>query len=565
VSRRASQDPWRAPEESTAVLRVLSWLLANSGPFYRLFAIEPVQFRELLRVRVLLAQRPVRGGANVWGVAGIAVAVLWCFAFGLMTGIVALVADDASVWIVASQTGLGLLLLMLLFQYLAAILVDPTDIHVVAAHPVDDRTLFAVRLAEMFGYLLAFVASFTLGNVVLAAFVQPLLGVLLVYPVLSVLCGLTALGSVALLFALCLRLVGAAYFQRVTLWVQILGGTLLFGGLQLSRVLRREQWGLWADEHRELLVLWPPFQYADLYARLTGHAEGTRVWSSVAAVLVPVLGLVGTLWLASRSFVAGLQGTLGPATTKERWPLGTMERLGRRLGSGTQRIGFDFAAALSRREPHYLRTVLPQLVIFQAMALGTAFGIDRDTGFFIPFSAAFLVLALPNVFLQAEGTAEPDAREVFLRSPVASMDDLLRGGLKALLVQWIGGSALVLLAVQTLVAGPEALPRIVLALMLASAFTLFLARRYDLAVPFTRPVRIGVQGAANFGLVVLSGLVVAVECGLYWLLTLHQLATWGGIAVAVWAVRAGWKGLDRVVVPEEKILRPARIPLAPQR
>ena len=59
-----------------------------------------------------------------------------------------------------------------------------------------DRTVFAVRLSEVFAYLLIFVASFTGGNVLLALFAKPPLAVLFVYPVLSLLCGATREGPV---------------------------------------------------------------------------------------------------------------------------------------------------------------------------------------------------------------------------------------------------------------------------------------------------------------------------------------------------------------------------------
>src|SRR5947207_1501332 len=81
-----------------------------------------------------------------------------------------------------------------------AVLVEPTDIAVVAPHPVAGRTVFAVRLFEIFGYLQVGVIAFSAGNAVLAVFAAPPLAVLCVFPLLALLAALTTQGAVALLF-----------------------------------------------------------------------------------------------------------------------------------------------------------------------------------------------------------------------------------------------------------------------------------------------------------------------------------------------------------------------------
>lgn len=558
-SRSQGKDPWRPPEEDSLLARLLLWGVARLALPIRCFGIEPGHFRELLRVRVLLSLRPSSAKPSVWGVAGIAVSMLMTTFMGFMTGLVAVFAEDTGLWIVISQSALALLLVLLLFQFLAEVLVDPTDIGVVAPHPVSDRALFAARLSEIFCTLLLFVACFTAGNVCLALFRKPALAVLFVYPLLSLLCGLTTLGAVALLFALCLRVVGATHFQRVTLWAQILGGAVVFGGMQLTRVVHRQQWGLWAEEHHGLLLFWPPYQYGELYTLLTGQGGGPQVLPSLAAVFVPVAAFAVTLRLASRSFVAGLQGTLGSPTPRGGWPTGVLTRVAGFFAPGPERQGFDFATALARREPHFLRTVVPQLVMYQAMSVGMGFGLRRDLSLFIPVSAAFLFLVVPHLLLQVQGTAEPEARAVFLNAPVASEEALMRGALKGLLVQWVGGPALVLFGVQLFVAGLGSLPRIVLAFQLAFVCTLLFLRRYPMALPFTQTIRSAAQGAANFGLFLVSGFAIALIIGVHVLLTSHPLVLGVGIAVLAWWLRALWKGLDRLTIAPQNRLRPTGV------
>ncbi len=547
MARERVGSPWRSPEDGALLLRAILWGAGWLGPLLVVLGVERAAFRELLRMRVLLALRPARV-ASSWGTAGLALSVLMTWFTGLGTGLVAVLQPDPVPWVVVSLSALAFLLTLMLFQYVAGILVDPTDIGVVAPHPVSDRTVFAVRLTEVGAYLAVFTLAFTSGSMMLAVFGQPPLAVLFVYPLLACLCAAGTLGVVTLLFALALRVAGPAHFQRVTLWLQILGGIVLFGAFQAPRFVHREQWGLWVEQYSHLRWLWPPAQYAEWFALACGSAREAPVVVLLAAPLAPLVALFVTFRLASRSFVAGLQGTLGAPKPRATWSGGFLARLGAfATRPGAERAGFDFTAALARREPHYLRGLLPQLAMFQFMALAMGFGRQRELALFLPLSAGFLFLVLPNVLMLAQSSSTPDARGLFRVVPLASESEFLRGGVKALLVQWIGGPALALFAVQLFVAGLESLPRILLAFELTFLATLFFARRYDLALPFSRPFRVGETGAANFGLMLVSSLALGVLLGLHWLLTRHPLALTAGVLASGALLIVLWRGLDRLV------------------
>ncbi len=187
--------------------------------------------------------------------------------------------------------------------------------------------------------------------------------------------------------------------------------------------------------------------------------------------------------------------------------------------------------------------------MLQFMSLAMGFGRHRDLALFLPMSAAFLFLVLPNVLTQAESTSTPEARDLFVRAPLASGADVQRGGVKALLVQWIGAPALLLFFVQLFVAGPEALPRIVLALELAFVATLAFARTYELAPLFTRPIRVGETAAKNLGMVVVGMLAMAALGALHYLLTRHPLALAAGVVLSGALLVVLWRALDRRAGP----------------
>src|SRR5262245_22902857 len=135
-------DPWRSREEGSLALGSVLWIVARLRWLVSVFGLDPGLFRELLRVRVLLALRPASSGPQAFALAGVVIGILGTGFIGFGAGLVALLGKKAAVWVVASQSILLFLLAVLLFQQFAGILVDPTDIGVVAPHPVEDRTLF---------------------------------------------------------------------------------------------------------------------------------------------------------------------------------------------------------------------------------------------------------------------------------------------------------------------------------------------------------------------------------------------------------------------------------------
>src|SRR5262245_38348505 len=351
MARESVGSPWRTKEEGSLFLGTTLWIVDRLRPLLVALGLDFALFRELLRVRVLLALRPsASSGAGTLRAAGLALLMLGAALLGLFSGIVALTSDDARLWIVVSQTVLMALLSLILFQILGGILVDPTDIGVVAPHPVEDSTVFAVRLAEVAAFVGLFVAGFTGGNLLLGVFGKPPLAVLFVFPLLSVLAATTTLGAVALVFALVLRIVGPRHFQRATLWAQIGSGLVLVLAGQLPRRAHRAQRTLWGDQLARLKMLWPPCQYAEAFAWASGARADVPLVPLLAALLAPFAALALTLWLASRYFIAGLQGTLGAPAPHVRWPGGLVAGLGARLSRGVEHAAFDFAAALSRRE-----------------------------------------------------------------------------------------------------------------------------------------------------------------------------------------------------------------------
>lgn len=548
-----NRDPWRTREEGAFLPRVALGLAAAFGRPLRALGIDPSIFREVLRVRLVLGQRPAEASSSPFGSAAAALGLVMTWFAGLATGLAALLSEDMELWLVLGQAVLFFLLGFTLLQSLLGILVDPTDVRVLSAHPVPDRTFFAARLAQLFAHTFALAAAFTAGNLLLAFLGKPFLPVLLLGPVLALACTLTALGAVALLVAFLLRVAGPERFQRVVLWVQITCAAGLAGGIQiLPRAVGPVLWKSLASSSSDWKLLLFPFASARVFA----SASGTAAFSPLAVavvLLLPAAALVFTLKLASRHYLAGLQGALeeeGPRPG--RWSAPSWSRLAARLSRGpAQRLGFDFACALSRREGHVLRGALPQFFSMQGMAIAACLR-HRDeflgAGYVSSLSAGLLALVLPNVLQLCQSTPTPEASWLFRAAPLEdeAEAEIMRGSLKGLFVLWYGIGIGVVILVQVLLLGPGQLLSILLALELSLVMALTFARRSDLGVPFCRPARSGHM--ANTGLMLGAFFGIFLLSAAHWGLAHWRIVNLASLAILPFVIARQWRGIDRLAV-----------------
>lgn len=561
ASRRSRRpgDPWRGREEDALLLRsVLGFAAVFAGPLRGLGIDYPV-FREVLRVRLTLDRRPGESSANPFGTAAAALGVVLAWFAGVMTGLVALLSESTELWLVLSQGTLFLLLGFTLLQSLLGILVDPTDVRVLAAHPVPDRTFFAARLVQLFANTFVLAAAFTLGNMLLACIHKPLLPVLILCPMLALSCTLTALGAVALLVAVLLRVAGPERFQRVVLWVQITCAAGLAGGIQiLPRALGPGLWRALVTSTSDWKLLLFPFASARVFAT----ASGTAAFSPLALVVLlvlPAAALVFTLRLASRHYLAGLQGTLeGNGQGSGRWSGRAWSRVAACFSrSPAQRLGFDFARALSRREGHVLRGALPQFFSMQGMAVAVCLRHGDDfmgAGYVSSLSAGLLALVLPNVLQLCQSTPTPEASWLFAAAPLGeeAEAEIMRGSLKGLFVLWYGLGTSVVILVQLLLLGPIRLPLILLALELSLVLALVFARRHDLGVPFCRPVQAGHMASAGLMMGVFLGLFLLT--GTHWLLSHWWILHLVSLVLLPFVIVRQWRAIDRLPVAKSMSL-----------
>ena len=547
--------------------------------------VDPLAFREILRTRLRLDMRGIPalqlGGAPAGGAAGkdsffsfglaLLLSVQWLAGFA--PGILAVFKPPPELWMAAvSATTMGLLGLQLVLTY-GALLVDPTDIGVLASRPVSGRTLFAARLAHVGVYLLLSCACLSCFPMFLGCLAYPFWAVLLVVPACVLLSALLTLGLVALFYALALRLAGPAHFQRIVFAVQIAVTVVLMGGVQVLLPLLHGSHVIELYSDRPALrLLVPPLHFGGLFRVVLGEGSAGDARLAAAALICPLLALAASVLVAGRHFVAGITGTLvAQAQRGVRWPAGRLSAWGARLARSREELAaFDFALAISRRDRVFLRQIVPGLMGTALVGLSLLLPghMDKHVAdampYFLPLGIYFLAISAPMMLETARYSEHWSARWLFTALPISGPRPLLRGGTLALLLGWVLPVVLAVATLLALLSGWAALPDLLAALVGCVLLALLPLPALELRVPFTDAPRPNDYDMRNIGVfLLLSGLVLAVGGTHALLRWLNPWAPLAAAAVAALLLPRAVRGLDRLTAVDTDTGRAVRPPGAP--
>jgi hypothetical protein len=538
VSARRSTlaSPWKRRESlpllATASLAVVDLLRRP----LEAFGVEFAKFRAIFANRLWLETRPSSSSASAVSspATGLALTGLMAAFTGLAAGVVALSTRNPESWLLV---GIGLWmfwLLLLTLGHFAALLVDSADIAVLVGLPVRDRTVLVARIAHIAVYTLVLTLCASAAPIALGCIVFPAWIVLLVYPLGALLSSLLVVASVGVVFGLCLRIFGAAQFERATFWVQVCGGGLLMLAVQVvPHVIRWRELFALAKESTAARAFIPPLHFHALYNLLAGAAEPGEAWLAALGVLAPFGTLAFALSLSRGRYIAALADKGVQSSGRRGFGAGWIARFGlRSCSSGAARSAFGWAFALTRRERTFLRGVAPQVVLFLTLAVIAVVAPSREAGAletnFAPLALYGLAIAMTTAYFVAEYSEHARAVVTLEPLPLRSPSGFLEGVAKALLlgvaapVTGVGALALSALS------GPGAWLEIALATLAVLYLDTVFARHLVRDMPFRRTpgaTPSGEQMAWAFAAVFAVGGLVA----LHLLLRLHPLATLGGV------------------------------------
>lgn len=521
---------WTEGAGNPLLVRVVLRLVDRARRLVEAAGIEFVRFRSILELKLRL---DVRGtSTRSTGAFGLGLVLLLAFGWfaGLLPAFLAQLAPPPALWMAAVQaTNMGLVAIVMLLQY-GPMLVETTDIGVIAPRPVDDRTLLASRIAHVLVYCGLLSASVAFWPIVAGCFRYPAWAVLAVLPLSCFLSTLLTVGVIAGFYALVLRIFGPVRFQRVALGLQIVLSALFMGGMQLLPRLRH--WDAIVESvetSSPLRFLLPPMHFGGLFEVALGEGSRSSLVLAALALLLPLAAGLLALRLASRHFIAGITGEghardEGPAT----WRSGVLSRLGRAITRvGPERAAYDVALCLSRRDRVFLRGGLPQLVGFSFMMIAMSFpsrSRHGDVAFFGGFALYFSAVVFPGVLEMARYGEHAKARWIFHVLPVRDPGLLLAGGTKALLFSILLPFALALAVIVSALSGFTRIADVVLSLEMIGVLVLAGIPFFGNEILFTREQRPGEMNAHMLGIAFCMTFCAGAAAGIHLLARLHPAA-----------------------------------------
>lgn len=549
----AFSSPRKKRSGDSLTLSVSLWIVDRFRPLIRAFGIDYPRLRLVLENRLRIENAVNFGGGKIG--AGMVWICLGTLCSGIVPGVAAIAAHDPVLWMGLGQ-GLWMVIVGLLtLNHFGNVLIDNTDVGVLAPLPVDDRTVLASRLAHVLLELglLAVCAMFFPTLLGCFAFSPP--AVIAIYPLSTLLSMFLVLGSITLCYAILLRWLGPARFQRATLWTQIGGATLLILAIQIGpRLVPWDMIGHAFQSSPALKFLVPPLHYEALFRVVQGGGGGVDLALAAAAAVIPLLFAWLTFRLASRHFVAALadSGAIVRAAN-DRFRSGWLARLGPWICStGGARAAYGFTLAMSRREKTFLRGTLPQAATFFAMSFGVMLtkrghgARSFDLGY-APFALYYFTMLSVVVYELSRMSEHAQARWWFDALPVADVRELMEGSAKALVCGMILPIVAVAAVLILAVAGVSSLLDVVEATLGLFAITTLQARWFFDSLPFTHsPVR---TASGDRIVKIIGSLAVAgAFAGAHAASRVHWIAQIAVIVVFVVLAWVGWNGLRELNV-----------------
>lgn len=519
--------------------------------------IDHARFRVILEARLVLDQRGSFGGKEGWMGTALLLAMLGAWLGGIPIGLLSIAKGPPELWMagVAAYT-MALVGIVIVTQY-APMIVDATDLAVVSARPVPDRTVFAARVGHVAVYTSALAACCTFWPLALGWLGYRTPWLFVAVPLVVAASAACALGLVALLFAVALRVSGPAGFQRAAFLAQLAGAGIAMGGMQaLMPLLTRGEVVDWLRGTSWTRALAPPLQLGSWFAVMQGDFRTYTLVLGCVGVVTPLALAWIAFRLASRHFVAGLAGEIVRAVPRAaRWPGGLGAFVARSVTrSALERTGYDFVQTLCRRDKVFLRSGIPMVVGFGAMAFSAVLPFARRDGlptFVAALPVYLMAITLPGLLETVRFTEHPQAAWVLRAAPVPVWREFVAGGTKALFTTYV----VPIFAGVTFVVGCfgrfEVLPHVATAALVTTGCTLIAARLLQHSIPFWREPKMGELDFTNLGVMVGTVLAAPFLAGVHalvqWLAGPWGLAAWAGAGLI--ACVAGWRGLRALREP----------------
>lgn len=511
--------PWQA--------RALIAVVERAAPLYRRFGMDDAALLELLETKLLLDDRRRRreGSSGAMNQVGVALMLVFYAVLGIGLGAAAYEIDDPLLYLALVGSLTFLLLLFPLLADFSSILLDTSDIELLSPLPISDRTLVAVRVTHLLGYVAMFLLALGLGPLLLGTTATG--GLLMPLMVLSSLlqAALLAVAGVVGFYLLALKTLDLSRFRDALVFVQ--GGTFVafYVGMQLGpRMAMQSGLADFAMAHPELAFLLPTTAPGALARWISGGGGALDPWLCLSGFAVTLLAVSLASFLAKGGFIArlALMESSGGRALRKAPRHGITGRLAGRLARGSlERAGWSFFVAQCTSDRQFKLRSIPNMTVmvvpFVLMFVrGGVDELDAMRSMLAYFPYLFLLI-VPVTWDMARFAESWEGRWVFDELGERERAELTRGAMKAAIVRYLAVPLLVFSAPVLVFIHLEQWPDLVLAAGLVAVVSMKLLPRYGGEPPFIKKATKTMSGSNMglfFAIVTFGGLLGLVQFGL---------------------------------------------------
>ncbi len=445
---------------------------------------------------------------------------------GLLLGVVIATHEAANAGLTVLHSGVMMILALALLSDFSTVLLDTTDVEVLAYRPVSARTILGARLLHVIHYVSAIVLALG-GFGWLVWTVRDGVRGFVGFGLALIADASLILGLVTLVYVLGMRLLSPARLRSFLLWSQIAATlTFLFGFQLMPRLL-----GVSVLTDRGLHeATWPwfyPPAWAASLSRLGGIGLDRTTAMALLGVAIPTIAFALTARLSRLFRPAALSEAV--SFPRARRDSGWLERWARRLTRNpVEAAYFAWTWRLVGRDAAFKLRVYPSLImslIFPPLLIVLAPGSDDFSEGWSSLPGTdqhllllyFACLALLGCVLMLRMTDRPEAGWVHFIGPQRGPGDALVAAFKVVLLRFILPLFAVASTLVLAIWGARALGDIAMAgaatFLIAALETYIFGRR----LPFTEPA--SPQSSGSAAVVGLMLMVIPATFGLgHWAL-----------------------------------------------
>ncbi len=429
--------------------RILLLFLDALSFVYKIFGVDYHQVRSIVAVKLLMdGRRPMLSMGQASSNRSYYYALVIYLIFGLLVSILIYSVPSVVISMTFIFSYIMIMSIMILITDFSAVLLDTSDNSIILPRPISSKTLLAARLTHIVLYIGLLTLALSLGSIIAVFITYGFAGILSFLSALM-LCILLSVTLTNALYLIIMRFTSEEKLKNTINYLQIFMTVLFMGSYQLlPRLL-----GTVDSLETTFTFYWwtyliPPVWFsATVEAFETFQFDFAHLLFIVLALGVPVLSVYYVSRFLAPLFTEKIQDmgteshvTIKTGKHKKSW----IEKIGEVITEiGPERAGYSLTSKAISRDRKLKLKLYPSIGYFVVLAFVFLFRFNDNSSSILEGlreGKAFLILIYFSTFILYAALFEISFSDnfksswVFFSSPVNQPGYILRGSIKALLI-----------------------------------------------------------------------------------------------------------------------------------